>query len=1143
MKLAPIELPRFSGDYTEWEAFHDLFMSMIHDNPYIPKVQKMHRLKSTISGEAASLIKYISCTEGNYDLAWDKLRRRYQNERITVMNHIDKIVKIPKMAASSTADIKCIIDRTADSIEALRKMNQPVESWSVWLLYHLVQKLDGDSRCFWEQKLGKSTQLPTYEQFADFLEDRFRVLESLTIAGHKASSQQEFIKRTFAKSTSVKSHVANKKTACEFCNGQHHILTCSKFTNESLDDRRSFTNKKRLCFRCLEPKCFYRKCKDKAGCTICSSRHHTLLHKDRPAEDEKQTTHAHISNVETVSNSTVSTNTRASQPYPNNCVLLATALLRIHLNKKDIVVRALLDQGSESSFVISEIVKKFGIPTKKASVHISGISSSSGGISTRAATLQISSTAKPIHNFNVNALIIDNITGHLPSKSIHRSAWEHISQLELADPKFDDPRPVDMLIGADVYAELIENGLKKGPNGAPTAQKTKIGWILSGSLHKDDSCAVSRTLTTSRSSTDACLEKFWQLEEISTRKLPSTDDIQCEQHFRDTYERSPDGKFIVKLPFKSSAELGSSRKMAELRLLQMEKRFARSHSFFEQYGNLYDEYLQMGHMEKLSTIDQQRPTEECFYLPHHAVLKAESTTTKLRVVFDGSCKSSNGLSLNDKLFVGPTVQDDLVLILMRWRSYQFAYSADIAKMYRMIKMNEEDANYQRILWRENPTAQMEEFKLTTVTYGTSAAAFLAIRSLRQLAEIEGAHYPLAAAITLRDFYVDDCISGAHDINTALEQQRQLRNLLLSGGFKLRKWTSNNQTILENVPECHRETKLPLDLLLSESVKTLGIRWNPVTDTFNFKVNLPSTNPRTTKRKLLSEVSKLFDPLGWLAPIVIQCKMLYQKLWIASLNWDDFLPSDLESAWQHQRHQLNEINNIQIPRWLCSNLTKNSTELHGFCDASSLAYGAAVYTRIVQTDGTYIVRLITAKSKVAPVKTVSIPRLELCGAVMLKRLIDKVKEAMFSENIPVFAWSDSEIVLHWIRGHPREQQVFVANRITEIQETLSTTNWRRIPSELNPADCISRGMATQDLMRHDLWWNGPEFLQSNNGWPTSSVELSPDVDLEERKVRVFSLNVTKHTDFLSNCSSLRQLRRVTAYGLRFVRNVRESPDRR
>lgn len=223
-------------------------------------------------------------------------------------------------------------------------------------------------------------------------------------------------------------------------------------------------------------------------------------------------------------------------------------------------------------------------------------------------------------------------------------------------------------------------------------------------------------------------------------------------------------------------------------------------------------------------------------------------------------------------------------------------------------------------------------------------------------------------------------------------------------------------------------------MLSESVKTLGIRWSPVTDTFIFKVNLPPTGPRTTKRKLLSEVAKLFDPLGWLAPIVIQCKMLYQKLWIASLDWDDLLPSDLESVWQRQRHQLNDINEIKIPRWLCSNLTKNSTELHGFCDASTLAYGAAVYTRILQADGTYIVRLITAKSKVAPVKTVSIPRLELCGAVMLKRLIDKVKEAMFSENIPVFAWSDSEIVLHWIRGHPREQQVFVANRITEIHET-------------------------------------------------------------------------------------------------------------
>lgn len=321
-------------------------------------------------------------------------------------------------------------------------------------------------------------------------------------------------------------------------------------------------------------------------------------------------------------------------------------------------------------------------------------------------------------------------------------------------------------------------------------------------------------------------------------------------------------------------------------------------------------------------------------------------------------------------------------------------------------------------------------------------------------------------------------------------------MLVRGGFELRKWSSNIPMVLEHVPPEHRESQSPLAMTDEEAVGTLGILWYPKTDNFGFCVRRNVVNIATTKRNILSEISKLFDPLGWLSPTIIIGKMLMQELWLIGVGWDDSVPDELANRWSLYRNRLTALESIRIPRWLQS--TKNITlQLHGFCDASERAMAAVVYLRTISADGTITTRLVTAKSKVTPVKTVSIPRLELCAAQLLAKLINFVRITLdLPRETIVMAWSDSTIVLSWLQKFPSTLKTFVANRVADIQDRIDPSFWRHIKSEQNPADCASRGVSPDNLSTHELWWNGPDWLkQEEENWPIFPLDPVPDTNLE------------------------------------------------
>lgn len=530
------------------------------------------------------------------------------------------------------------------------------------------------------------------------------------------------------------------------------------------------------------------------------------------------------------------------------------------------------------------------------------------------------------------------------------------------------------------------------------------------------------------------------------------EDEYCETFFKNSYSRNKDGRFLVTLPIKEemSKSLGKSREIAQKRLYALERKFINKPELKTEYVKFMREYLALGHMKRAK---ENLDNELRVFLPHHAVVKKSSTTTKTRVVFDASSKDSKGISLNDTLYKGPTIQSDLFSIIVRFRCFRYVLCADITKMYRQILVAEDQTRLQTILWRENPSDSIENFELITITYGTKPASFLAIRCLQQLAEIEKVNFPVAAEVVVRDFYMDDLLTGANTVHELKQLKEDITNLLLKGGFELHKWNTNIPNLFDNI----QTTNKSVDIDKEPESKLLGILWNPYKDTFHYKTNTIWSDGHVTKRAMLFQVCKLFDPLGLVGPVVTLAKILVQNLWARRVQWDESVPMDIYKAWHQIRTQLKVLNTLEIPRLIMLESSNLQVQVHGFCHASEKAYGACIYLRGKDHQGNTIVALIYSKSRVAPLKTLSLPRLELCGAILLINLMNRV---LTSLNVTVhqkYYWTDSKIVLAWIDAPARKWHVFVANRVNEIHSSSSPSEWQHVASKENPADLISRGL--------------------------------------------------------------------------------------
>ena len=713
----------------------------------------------------------------------------------------------------------------------------------------------------------------------------------------------------------------------------------------------------------------------------------------------------------------------------------------------------------------------------------------------------------------------------------------------MADPNYGCPGKIDLLRGVDVFVGVILTGRRVGPPNAPVALETEFGWVLAGRTTFPLS-PISHFATHHASllSGDELLRHFWETEESpGCDAVYTTEEQAVVRHFRDNHFRTEGGRFAVPLLRKPDAmPLGETRSQAVRRFIALE-RSLRSKGQFEEFNIAMREYFDMNHAELVPVADLEKPPRHVFYLPMHAVRKESSTTTKIRPVFDASAKSSTGVSLNDTLMVGPTIHPPLFDVLIRFRLHRVVLVADVSRMYRAVELMQSDRDFHRFFWRNHPEEPLADYCMTRLTFGVSASSFVANMSVKQNAADLSHQYPLAAAVVEQSFYVDDTLTGADSVDNAIELQSQLHSMFKEGGFLLRKWNSSEPTVLEHIPPDLKDSNPCLSIPRHEQyTKTLGIEWNPGFDHFRLTISQSPSSESVTKCDLISDVAKTYDVLGWFAPVIIKAKILFQRLWELKVDWDDPIPPSVKEVWLQWRKELPSLSNRHIPRCCYPKETQvASLQLHGFADASECAYGGVVYLRAVDTERKVHVSLVTAKTKVAPIKRVSIPRLELCGAQLLARLLHRVQGILDIPSSDVFAWTDSTIVLAWLTGNPRRFKTYVGNRVASIVELIARDRWNHVSGSENPADCASRGLYPFELINHTLWWDGPSWLYSDpHGWPEQSSHHLADTSCEEKELTFHSALILRMPIIsLDRYSSFTRMTRITAWILRFVHNCR------
>ncbi|XP_018406189.1 PREDICTED: uncharacterized protein LOC108782410 [Cyphomyrmex costatus] len=563
---------------------------------------------------------------------------------------------------------------------------------------------------------------------------------------------------------------ATVKSKCNYCKGEHPMYYCKEFLALPIKQRAVEVRNRKLCVNCLRsPMHSLDKCTSR-GCKICNVKHNTLLYTSTSsAEDHSGTSGTGESSLR---NSTTAVTTHSSNIQGKDHIMLSTAVVNVIASDgTSHSCQALLDSGSQDDRLHSN----------------------------RADNREVS-------------------TGYF-------KAWrlQHSSKPQLAAPHFNVSSKVDTLIGAEIFWELLCIGQIEATHSHPTLQKTRLGWILAGRRSITAAPAENvRAFTTviSNAQLHDQLTRFWQIEHLGNQVVNNKDDAYCEEHFEANVDQNEQGRYIVELPIKEEliGNLGNTRDIALRRLQGTERRFIRDPNLRDQYVHFMDEYLKLGHMKEVSVS----PLEDTasFYLPHHGVFKGAKQSSKIRVVFDASSKSDTGLSLNDVLRVGPVVQQDLMSIVMRFRTFVHALIADIIKMYRQVLIHPSQTSLQRILWRSDSKADIKTYELMTVTYSTSSASFLTTRCIKHLADHHSSTFPIGSACIRRDFYVDDLLTGADTIQEAETLRDEAIELLRLGAFELGKWASNTPELLDATP--NRNDK-PVVIDDDESAHILGIK--------------------------------------------------------------------------------------------------------------------------------------------------------------------------------------------------------------------------------------------------------------------------------------------------------------------------------
>ena len=811
-KLVNVPVPRFSGRIQDWVPFWSKFQQQVANRRGLDDQGKLAYLLQGMSDlELKGSIEKQAHKEGAYKLIVAELHDRYDQPRTIHKKYCDALQSL-EQPTNTRASMMRLADALTDIHDGFVRLK--AEDCKQFITTMAEPSLNKTLKDGWTLHTEARKDIPPVQELISYIKMKASQApeEELTAPTRQPAEKSRFKPQkpkyrgstntvaapavsTPSPSSSFKGRGSSnfQKSAyppcryeCPLCDDNHYAWACTPFEQLSVAGRKEHVKKHNLCNNCLKPGHMASDCRSTYKCKTCQGSHNTLIHEERaPANNPAQ-----ASNHMTRS---------SSSPQLKDNLMMTSQVRLTGPTGMTTTVRALLDSGSSLSIASTHVTQMLALNKQNSSVCIEGVGSAKASSSYPLTTVTLS----PLHNTGwerqITVAVIPKVTRDLPMQGASSvRSLPHLKDLKLADRQFDSPGTIDLLLGQDIWQDLFLPGEATGPPGTPSAWNTVFGWVVMGNYSVDDSvpskpASVHAITALAEQESDKILARFFEGEEApKPQQLLTPEKKKVEEHYEAThaYVKSA-SRYMVCLPRKESAvPLGESRSQALNRARANEKSLLHKGSW-KKSQEVMQEYFSLHHAEPVSQEDINRPAALSYYMPMHGVYKESSTTTKLRVVFDASAKTTSHHSLNDSLAVGPTLHPTLDRVLLKFRTYPVAISGYISKMYREVLLHPEDRHYHRFIWRAEVDQSWQEFQMNRVTFGVAASPYLAVKTLQQAAKDFGGELPQANWHINHSFYVDDLLGGASNVKEALSLYSDRRQILGKAGFQLRKWRSRS----------------------------------------------------------------------------------------------------------------------------------------------------------------------------------------------------------------------------------------------------------------------------------------------------------------------------------------------------------------
>ncbi|XP_028513775.1 uncharacterized protein LOC110239139 [Exaiptasia diaphana] len=977
----------------------------------------------------------------------------------------------------------------------------------------------------------------------------------------------------------IKEASSAPKDRCEICkDSPHNLKVCPIIKQcDHVDVRRHYAAAYQFCFNCGKQRPGHGSgtCPDTPSCTRCNGRHLDILHKDRlpgrlnppshsndkaPARGDKKPGQPQDAKKPDLKPQPKGVKSAAVQNSNSSVVLNVLPVVVTSSDNRSLSTYAFLDNGCTDTLIDRQLADELGLTGRTEEIEIVTITSTQEAESKR-----VNFTIKAINSdekVKVNdAYVLADLRqyGQVLPESVDTSTYTHLQDIKFSS--VDLPR-ISVLIGSNIPSAHVQREVRipdDGDNGL-YGYHYSLGWTLCGPIDAISKDTVSVNSISMDCQLDEALEKFWKLEDnviSGAKKELSVDDKRALRIISET-TRFVDGHYEVGLPWKDAEpNLPDNRRMAEKRLEMLKRRLLKPENadLALKYRDTMQGYIDKGYARKLTEDEVKTEGQVRWYLPHHPVTNPNKPG-KVRIVFDAAAEYE-GASLNKALLQGPDSTNSLIGVLLRFRKGNVALAADVESMFHQVRVPNHDQQALRFLWWTRGYDEPPDVYVMQVhIFGATSSPCVVNSTLRRAADDNADNFSEeTVAAVKQNFYVDDGLPSCSDTASAITLANQMTDLLNRGGFNLTKFTSNCKDVLASIPTPKRaKPELDLDLDELPVERALGVRWYPESDELGFTIK--DLDRPETKRGILSTVCSLYDPLGIAGPVVLQAKNLLQDLWRAKVGWDDPLADEFLNRWREWKDALQIMADVRIPRCYFSLgiiLSDCKLQIHHFADASEHGYGTVSYLRVKNPDGYVQCSFLMGKSRNAPVKFTSVPRLELQAAVLATRVNNTIRSELDLHIEKARYWTDSAIVLHYLRNPKLRLQTFVANRVQEISENSSVDEWRHVSGALNPADDVSRGYGPSQLSSDGRWLRGPDFLwRDESMWPDEDINAPAEEVLELKKIKHVNIAAVKPKEnsppqmselqlLIESCSDWTTLLRRFAWLSRFVQYIRNRKD--